>query len=153
MDCLHFANYFVPLIYNSGALAISAESRAAANCVLQKSIAAEAQKIGFTSSTRTRCSQHKQDDAMQRINIAIPRGFIYTHNTVGNKWECERAVGGVRVSSPPGLSGFWCCKKPLLSPCREAPPFPPHSENKCPKHDELSHELHYFTACISRKQA
>lgn len=163
MDCLHFANYFVPLIYNSGALTISAESWAAANCILQKihrcrSNSAEAQKIGFASSTRTHRSQRKQDDAMQRINTDIRRGFIYTHNTVGNKWECERAAGGVRVSSPPGSSGFWCCThsrrepplQPLVSPCRVGPP---HSENKCPKHDKLSHERHYFTTCISRKQA
>lgn len=135
MDCLHFANYFVPLIYNSGALTISAESRAAANCISQKSIAA----VLILQKHKRLDSPHQLGHIALNTNRMMQcRGLTEPYRaasstptiTVGNKWECERAVGGVRVSSPTGLSGFWCRThshrepplQPLLSPCRGGPP-------------------------------
>lgn len=131
MDCPHFPNYFVQLIYNSKLLQSAVKARQKL-IAFAKSIhycclySAEGQKIRFTSSSQTHCSQHKQDDVMQRINIVIPRCLICTHSTSGNKWESEHAVRGLIVSSPLGFSNLGCSHheppmKPLLLPSWETP--------------------------------
>lgn len=131
MDCPHFPNYFVQLIYNSKLLQSAVKARHKL-IAFAKSIhycclwSAEGQKIRFTSSSQTHRSPHNQDDVIPRINIVIPCCLIYTHSTSGNKWECEHAVGGLIVSSPLGFSNLGCSPheppvKSLLPPSWETP--------------------------------
>lgn len=146
MDCLHFTNYFVPLIYNSELLQSALRTRQKLLIGFVKSMArlfysAQAQKIGFTSSSQTHYSQHKQDDVMQRINIVIPCSLIHTNSTSGNKWKCEYAVGVViqfLVSwAVVALGVMWMhtMNHPYIaSACTQQQD--PSPEHECANHDE-----------------
>lgn len=114
MDCLHFANYFVPLIYNSE-LSQSAVRAKQQNtnwiykihrCFFFLSPSSSCSSFSFLFSRSTKdwirfiksdtlYSQHKQDDVMRRINIVIACSLIHTNSTSGDKWKCEPAVGAV----------------------------------------------------------
>lgn len=108
MDCLHLANYFETLIYNSE---LSLPGRTTNwICRIHRCCFYSAEKIGFTSAAQTHYSQHKQDDVMLRIIIVTPSGLIHSSSRSGNKRE--RAEGAVTESLD---------HEPVIQPLLQAP--------------------------------
>lgn len=136
MDCLHFANYFVPLIYNSGALTISAESRAAANCILQKSIAAvlilqthkrldSPHQLGHIALNTNRMMQCRGLTWPYRAASSTPTILSETNGNVSAQWEAQEflvqrvwvAFGVVRIHTVNRRCKLCCL------PAGSPPPF------------------------------
>lgn len=125
MDCLHFANYFVPLIYN-GELSQSALKGRRRLIAFAKSMAGVffCFVLFFFPSIIPR--NHKRLDSLHQLGhipLKTNRAMsveginrVMPHCT-GNRREHGRAVGSERVSAPTGWTGEPSLK-PFLSACR-----------------------------------